>query len=66
MVFGTFDPAQYQLEPWGTLFWRMIDCDRAELRYESIINGANGQPLGSGTIPLQRLVRIPGLDCRTP
>lgn len=66
MVFGTFDPAQYQLESWGTLFWRTIDCDRAEVRYESSINGANGQPLGSGTIALQRLVRIPGLDCRTP
>lgn len=65
MVFGSFDPSQYQLQPWGMIRWRTIDCDHAEVRYESTLNGANGQPLGSGTIALQRLVRIPGLDCRS-
>ncbi|AVP98669.1 hypothetical protein C7S18_16395 [Ahniella affigens] len=65
MVFGTFDPSQYQLQPWGTIRWRTIDCDHAEVRYESVVNGANGQPLGNGTIPVARLVRIPGLDCRS-
>lgn len=66
MVFGAFDPAQYQLEPWGTIHWRTIDCDHAEARYDAVVNGANGLPLGTGTIPLVRLVRVPGLDCRTP
>ena len=53
----TFDPAQVQRIPWGTIELRFTSCSAAELSY------AGPPAWGSGTRQLARLTELSELEC---
>ena len=56
-VFGAnFNPDDVQLQTWGSMSMAFIDCNRAELAYQSI-------NFGSGTLAPIRLTSPVGVDC---
>jgi hypothetical protein len=63
MVWGDFDPDTNQMYEWGTLTITFEDCSHATVQYDSILEYNNGEPFGSGEIPLLRLTSIYGFQC---
>jgi hypothetical protein len=61
MQFGSFDPAALQLPVWGEVIIEFADCLGAVLRWS-----ASDPAYGSGTIPIERLTYIDGVDCDLP
>lgn len=62
MRFGVFDPSERQEVPWGTITLTFNDCDDATLEYASTLSH-QGQPFGSGTIELKRLLSMDQMQC---
>lgn len=57
MRFGSFNPLQLQMPVWGQISMEFDSCSEATLRWTSI-------DFGSGSLPMQRLAALDGLDCR--
>ena len=53
----TFDPTQFQRIPWGTLEFRFVACNEAEIDY------AGPPAWGSGTRRLARLTSLSEVEC---
>lgn len=53
-----FDPAEVDLQPWGTVRLEYRDCDNLELEYDSTVSG-----FGSGSYEYQRLTTPAGTQC---
>jgi len=67
MVWGEFDPDTNEMFEWGTLTITFEDCSHASIQYDSTLAYENGEPFGSGQIPLVRLASISGFECsQTP
>lgn len=62
MRFGDFDPNDVNEQVWGTVTITFHSCDSATLQYSSTLS-YNGDPFGSGQIPLTRLVSIDKMQC---
>jgi len=62
MHFGEFDPDDRTEIPWGDIKITFQSCDSATLEYSSDLS-YNGEPWGSGSIPLTRLLSIDGVQC---
>ena len=60
--FGTFDNTDRVQTEWGTLDFTVHDCNNATLTYASTMS-IDGQPFGSGSIPVQRLASVAGNKC---
>ena len=61
MPFGSFDPTQLVLPQWGSAEIDMVDCNSGSLRWI-----ANDSEFGNGEMPLVRLTRAAGSECRLP
>lgn len=59
MQFGGFDPAQRNLQIWGTVSLTFLSCNSARLSYDSPMSHG-GTPFGAGEIDLVRLTFITG------
>ena len=46
------------LRDWGTLSMKVLSCEAATLEYSSALEG-----FGQGTLNLERLTALYGLDC---
>lgn len=62
LVFGEFDPANFNQVPWGTVDIEFHSCKNATVSYDSDMSHS-GQVFGSGSIPLQRLASIGNNKC---
>jgi len=62
MKFGDFDPKDVAEIPWGTIELTFHSCNSATLEYSSDLD-FNGEPWGSGSIPLTRLLTIDEMQC---
>jgi hypothetical protein len=63
MIWGDFNPDTNQMHDWGTLTVTFEDCSHAAVEYDSTMEYVNGEPFGSGQIPLVRLASISGFEC---
>lgn len=63
MRFGTFDPSERLESEWGTITITFHDCGSGTVEYDSTFVHA-GQPFGSGSFPIQKLVPIDQLECQ--
>ena len=63
MIWGEFNPDTNQMFDWGTLTIEFEDCSHATVQYDSTLEYQNGEPFGSGQIPLVRLASINGFQC---
>lgn len=61
--FGEFTPENRQIRPWGTLKLTFANCSTASVEYNGTLTLPNGGTFGSGTLPLQKLAGVSGLDC---
>jgi hypothetical protein len=60
-VFGeTFNPVDVVREAWGSILFTFNDCNHATVNY------VGPAAFGSGTLNLERLTSISGLDCTQP
>ncbi len=62
MRFGSFNPAEHQLSPWGRVEIEFFDCDHARLTYDGLPPA--GASYGTGSIELTRLLALAGHSCR--
>jgi len=62
MKFGDFDPKDNEEIKWGTIELTFHSCDSATLEYDSDLE-YNGEPYGSGSIELTRLLTIDEMQC---
>lgn len=62
MKFGDFDPKDNEEIPWGTIKLTFDSCNSATLEYSSDLE-YNGEPYGSGSIPLTKLLTIDEMQC---
>lgn len=51
---------------WGTLRMDFLGCNAATVTYGSTLTGIRHSPVGSRTLPVERLVGIDSLPCRRP
>lgn len=65
MRFSDLDAADKNNRPWGTLQMRFLGCNNAEITYQSTLTGEDHSPVGTRTFPVQRLVNIASLPCRS-
>jgi hypothetical protein len=63
MRFGVFDPGERMELPWGNITITFHDCHSATVEYDSTFEH-DGEPFGSGSFPIQRLVSIDQLQCQ--
>lgn len=66
MFFSDLDTADKVNRPWGTLTMTFLGCDNATISYQSTLTGINHSPVGTRTLPVERLVNIHTLPCRRP
>jgi hypothetical protein len=63
MRFGVFDPSERMESEWGSITITFHNCNSATVEYDSdFVHG--GQPFGSGSFPIQKLVTIDQLECQ--
>lgn len=65
MRFSDLDSADRNNRPWGTLEMRFLGCNNAEITYQSTLTGVEHSPVGTRTFPVERLVNIQSLPCRS-
>ena len=53
-----FDPAAVERQPWGTLTFSFANCTQGSVDY------AAGNNFGSGSVQIERLTALAGLECR--
>jgi len=63
MRFGVFDPSERVESEWGMITITFHNCNSATVEYESTFTHG-GQPFGSGSFPIQKLVVIDQLQCQ--
>jgi hypothetical protein len=61
MRFGSFDPDDHELIPWGTVSLEFADCNNADLRWQA--SGPAGAGFVDGSMPVTRLTALAGLHC---
>ena len=61
MRFGRFDPSELALPSWGRVWLDFSSCDRATLNWAS-----TDASYGAGSMPIERLARLDGLECALP
>jgi hypothetical protein len=54
----SFDPAQLQNTPWGTLVFTFSDCNHGQVSWQPTVEGYS-----SGSLPIARLTMPAGLTC---
>lgn len=54
-----FDPDDVERVPWGSITLDIDGCDSATLSYNSVAKGE----FGSGTLDMQRITSLAGLNC---
>lgn len=63
MVFGTFDPTNVVREDWGTVDMTFLNCNLADIVYNSTYTDRYGTTYGSGSFQVTRLTAIENLPC---
>jgi len=63
MRFGVFDPSERMESEWGTITITFHGCNSATVDFDSTFVH-HGQPFGSGSFPIQKLVTIDELQCQ--
>lgn len=63
MVFGDFNPDDNEQHVWGTGVFELYSCDEGYFQYNSDFVLDEGEPFGSGGMPITRLSSINGLEC---
>lgn len=56
-----FDPDAVMLEPWGTVTFELLECNRARLEYDSALPG-----FGEGSLDPVRLTLLDRVTCEDP
>ena len=64
MRFSDLDTADKANRRWGSATMTFSDCSNATLSYSSTLTGLEHSPVGTRTLPLQRLISIHGHPCR--
>lgn len=64
MHFSDLDTADKTNRRWGSLTMTFADCNHATISYASSLAGVAHSPVGTRTLPVQRLVNIDTLPCR--
>ena len=54
-----FDPDDVSLDPWGTMEFTFDSCNTGTMSYVS----SKGSEFGSGSLNLERITQLAGLDC---
>lgn len=65
MRFGTFVPSEATRYPWGTMTFALAagSCSRATVSYSGTLTYQTGEGFGSGSIPVEKLAGVSGLEC---
>lgn len=64
MRFSDLDTADKTNRRWGSLTMTFADCNHATISYASTLTGLAHSPVGTRTLPVERLVNIDTLPCR--
>lgn len=63
MVWGVFDNSNLVTDSWGTVDIVFIDCNNANVTYNSTYTDVFGTFYGTGSLPIVRLTSIDNLPC---